>query len=921
LACQLLAAAVLLVGIRPHAARADDIPVPGGRDVVANMLGIRPAPDAPRFVSELVRILYALPEDRDADAVGNIARFQAALPAITGESETVPVPLSLAFWNRILHRGDVPAPALLAAILSDRSAALLCYGLAGLDDETLQFVGDHPQLAERLYRRAGVFAAFAGSLHVHDGRVAAPGGTRAQPWWEAAIGKPLADPEAFIAAWLEKKEGRVAYLYNVIDSLGASGAAFALGAWMDDARAGERFAALVDATDQAAKAWEIDRLPFARQQFDVAALLWRVRADAAGAPAPPARRDFWAQASAGDDLRARADLRDADGTPFDAAWLVRLMFAFDGRERQARFGALTFAQRALGAASPSQAADALVAVRGYLRFPYLMLALERMGVRSPALYAAAARRADAIDGLDPTRAFAALGQFQGSLAILSRLVRVRAIDARRAEPLASELVALDFTDGWYAGRVAAWLTDRVVPLLEPAYDTEHTLIGGLAGAATPDGTEHRVTWEGQQYRLDLGQAERRRLEQVRDRQGAEPIDAALGVARVARRLASGAADPAAVAASIADLQQFAEDVERNPSRGITPDRVGLPDAAAAIRDAAAELSRLGPRDMARTARFAGPLARAGDVLLSQSLVSIVYALYIGDPDGTVLLAGDVSRRHDFGFASGDPGGWTRTAWNAPREQVSPGVPWHVSGPVLALDTALGALILRRINTERVMPAPVITMNERDTITDGVALMDPLRLTDADRDRIAAAVSAGRARLQALDGTGEVWQAMADEVHLDGWRRRAAAWLIAHDRSALPDLFSLEEFLEWGGAAPGDLDAWGTSGSQADACLCLELVPSFQWHLRAGRPPLGLLSTVVADLNLHVALALDELRLPAALGQDVLRAAAQDFVDEVRPTDPDDWLSLVRGARAASRERIEDYVAASAAVGPLVPAEP
>ena len=45
---------------------------------------------------------------------------------------------------------------------------------------------------------------------------------------------------------------------------------------------------------------------------------------------------------------------------------------------------------------------------------------------------------------------------------------------------------------------------------------------------------------------------------------------------------------------------------------------------------------------------------------------------------------------------------------------------------------------------------------------------------------------------------------------------------------------------------------------------------------------------------------------------------QDFIDEVRPTDSDDWLTLVRMARSVTRERIEDYVAAVAADGPLVP---
>ncbi len=46
---------------------------------------------------------------------------------------------------------------------------------------------------------------------------------------------------------------------------------------------------------------------------------------------------------------------------------------------------------------------------------------------------------------------------------------------------------------------------------------------------------------------------------------------------------------------------------------------------------------------------------------------------------------------------------------------------------------------------------------------------------------------------------------------------------------------------------------------------------------------------------------------------------QQFVDTVRPNDGNDWLALVRGALTMTRERLEDFVAAAAAVGgPLLP---
>ena len=59
-------------------------------------------------------------------------------------------------------------------------------------------------------------------------------------------------------------------------------------------------------------------------------------------------------------------------------------------------------------------------------------------------------------------------------------------------------------------------------------------------------------------------------------------------------------------------------------------------------------------------------------------------------------------------------------------------------------------------------------------------------------------------------------------------------------------------------------------------------------------------------------------MPAALAKHVLGAAVQDFIDQARPTDSNDWLALVRAAQAFTRERIEDYVATATADGPLVP---
>jgi len=131
--------------------------------------------------------------------------------------------------------------------------------------------------------------------------------------------------------------------------------------------------------------------------------------------------------------------------------------------------------------------------------------------------------------------------------------------------------------------------------------------------------------------------------------------------------------------------------------------------------------------------------------------------------------------------------------------------------------------------------------------------------------------------------------------------------------------SLGELLALGDSAHEiDLDPWGTSAMESTGCVCTRMPSPGRLPLFLGRRQIGLLATAVPDLNLHVARMLSRLRLPAPLAKFVLSAAVQDFVDEVRATDPDDWLSLIRGAAAVPRDRIEDYVAAAAADGPLVP---
>jgi hypothetical protein len=311
-----------------------------------------------------------------------------------------------------------------------------------------------------------------------------------------------------------------------------------------------------------------------------------------------------------------------------------------------------------------------------------------------------------------------------------------------------------------------------------------------------------------------------------------------------------------------------------------------------------------------------------DVVLGDALLSVMYAAELGDPDGSATLARNVALRHDFGFSRRDAEIRTRTAWAIPKQDYLPGIPWHVAGSVLGLDIALAPLALRRTNLDRLPDAPRLPSHERDAFALSVALMNPRRLRDDDLGAIAAAIDRGRLRVAAVLSGGEVLDAVADAIALDGWRRREIQWMLVNDREAIPEWFSLAELLVIGGGDRAAFDAWGTTALNSAGCACTRLAMPQTWRLLSGRPQTAPIAAGVADLNLHVALMLNELGLPAALARSVLSAAALDFIEVVAPKDPDDWWTVARAAQAVPRERIEDYIAAAAAVdGPLVADEP
>ena len=224
-------------------------------------------------------------------------------------------------------------------------------------------------------------------------------------------------------------------------------------------------------------------------------------------------------------------------------------------------------------------ADVLTAIRAFPRYRMLMLTLEQMGVRRASVYAAAARRAQQLSPLDGGRAFVALGQFQGALALIARLTRVRTLDVAAAEALVTSLSSVSLNqDGRYAGGVASWMQQALRPAIPRADDIDNALFPALAGAPSAGDQPRRlIDWEGQRYRLDPAVAEEQRLRRVREKQQSASLDQALSLLAISRKLSAAPLAAPDVAAAVATLKELA----RPSCRGATAPTAGR--TAAAVR--------------------------------------------------------------------------------------------------------------------------------------------------------------------------------------------------------------------------------------------------------------------------------------------------------------------------------------------------
>jgi hypothetical protein len=296
-------------------------------------------------------------------------------------------------------------------------------------------------------------------------------------------------------------------------------------------------------------------------------------------------------------------------------------------------------------------------------------------------------------------------------------------------------------------------------------------------------------------------------------------------------------------------------------------------------------------------------------LVGEALKSMVYAVHLGDPNGPALRGEDPARRHSF---ESDP-------WALPIERAGPGIPWHVQGSLLGLETALARLALRPIDADALPErVPVIDAVQRRGLALGAGLANGVELRDPDAEALAAAVEAGQRRVQSLKAGDPGLEAVARDAGLDPWRARALEWLLAHDPKQLASFFSLGELAFLGRPEGGRWDGWGAPDPVV-AGLKLRLRAPRPLDDSSGRQPERALVEVFVDLGVRAALHLTKRGLPASLAPALVATLMPDLFVEARPVAPDDRLALDAWVRDQPQGRLDDAVASLVGRGPLQPA--
>jgi hypothetical protein len=900
-----------------------EIPLPGGLHAAMQAVGDPAAADRSQFLLEFIRRVYSAPtggpDDAGAAPLQSLLAFLDRSTAGRGDTdpdgdsrETLPLGLPTSVWLDVVFGGHATPRGLLSAILQSRNAALLYYGVLSLDDDTRAWLAGEPEIvADVASRRAAAFVLAAPALRVIGGVVRVPGGPSAEASWAALTGARVDDPAAFVRALLTRDDGHLAYLFGALAALTAPQVRLVLHLDAEDTR--ERVAAahrLLATFRRIVLGWDIQQRTFWRPAMDPALLAGDLRVDAGGRPVLPGTRRFWTLVF---DGTAPGDT-DADpatltGPPVEFWWLCEQVFSAPLNEAPRRYRAVLFASRIDLTLSPATARDAVDAVRAAWEYPALTAAIERARVHDPAVLARAARRARQLSSIGKVpRAVRSITQFQGALAILARAVSRRSIAPDRFADLLSSLSAIDPDGrGDYDGALVRWVDSQ---LGHTAAGLDDELLELVAGAAPAE--PRLVEWEGTRYHVDVARSEAIRVARLLG-EGARPyVSSAAKLVKLADALAGAGLVRARLRDHVTELSAIGRAVGWAAAGDWAGD---VPQRYDTVAEALGRAARAGDVNGARA--LAPPLLVLSDDLLARGLLELTYAAALGQPERTWVRAADVATRHSFDIR---PGASRTAAWELPAMTAGLRSGFAVTGSLLGLDAGLAELALVRVSSRPPPRRPTIRDMDRRGFIQAVTIVEPAWLTDADLERLVAAIKTGRARVAALRSARDAF-ALAQELRFSPARASLLAWMVAHEPARVPAFFSPGELLLSGlgdAAEDGTLDGWGAPALARVGCLCLRLPRREPGEAIAGRWGSGMFVSAFPDLNLRLAELLADMQMPAALLGPVLASATLDFVNGAVSRDEDDRRGLLEFVQGLDRTSLEQYLALLTTDGPLVP---
>ena len=514
-----------------------DLPVTGGT-ATFDMLGLHPE-ERGSALTLLARSMFSQGGNAAERAAG-ARRFitSLSLPGNAAAKETDARPITIAAPLTPDHWRDVLGPQaprdLFVGLISNRAVLLVCAGVMNTDPSTRALLERDRGLLRSIARTSpAAFWVAARSLKIETNKIAVPGGSAAEPIWEALAGEKVTRVPEFLRALLARDGGRLAWFFDFVAAMTAERRAHVFGPAPANLQI-EHTRALYQSFRSSDSNWRLEDHPFLRGVTDPWIVSSRIALDG-DRVAPPAAQWFWKAVFERSDLTRRnvATVEREPDSPVTLAWLAQQISSVSAKERRDRFEMVRFAQGVFGAAS-GDLTEPMVALGGYRRYRSLLLSLDRMSITAPGVYARsveAARRLDELSGRDRKHSVIA---FQASIALLERARLARAIDVRAAERTLLALADLVDTEKASAQAITRWMVTRLIdvlpPLVQPDQFTgttayESRFLQALAGA--PPQNAPTVTWEGLTYHVDYFSSEHNRIKRIREQLTSPGLDAAL----------------------------------------------------------------------------------------------------------------------------------------------------------------------------------------------------------------------------------------------------------------------------------------------------------------------------------------------------------------------------------------------------------